>query len=195
MDFRPVFEFDNAIDQTSFVAINEVFNEDQLTWINNLKELYPFQTATTVGSPDEEVPIRKSKIKWIHYDDKSYWVYERLRDLFIEANKSYGYNLHSIVDSIQYTEYYEGGGHYDWHMDIGPYPINHRKISVTIQLSDSSEYEGGNFDIWTGGDFKTLPKIKGCGIFFPSFLLHRVTPITKGCRRSLVLWVGGGSYK
>lgn len=193
MQLKPIFDFKTNIDQTDIKAVQDVFSDEQLMWINNLKELYPYQDATTVGNGDDSV--RKSRIKWIHYDDKSWWVYDRLSELFVEVNKDFGFDLHSIVDSLQYTEYYEGGGHYDWHMDIGPYPINHRKISVTIQLSDSNEYEGGDFDIWTGGSFKTLPRIKSCGIFFPSFLLHRVTPITKGCRKSLVLWIGGGNYK
>ena len=57
------------------------------------------------------------------------------------------------------------------------------------------EYEGGDFEIGSGGEFKKLSKKKGSGILFPSFLMHRVTPITKGVRKSLVLWVGGESYK
>ena len=82
-----------------------------------------------------------------------------------------------------------------WHIDIGPGSINHRKISCTIQLSDPDEYEGGDLEIWTGGDFKTIERKQGCAILFPSFLMHRVTPITKGTRRSIVLWMGGDSYK
>jgi len=115
--------------------------------------------------------------------------------MVLEANQIWNFNIHSVIDSIQYTEYLEGGGHYDWHIDIGPGSINHRKISITIQLSDVEEYEGGDFEIWTGGEFKKLPKKQGTAILFPSFLMHRVTPITKGVRKSLVLWVGGDSYK
>jgi PKHD-type hydroxylase len=166
-------------------------------WIDNLKNLYPYQDAKVISN--EETPenaIRKSKIKWIHYDEYSDWLYDKLKDLVIDANSQiWQFNLHSIVDSIQYTEYYEGGGHYDWHLDIGPGLINHRKISITIQLSDPNDYEGGDLEIWSGGDFKKVEKLKGTSILFPSFLLHRVTPITKGIRKSLVLWVGGDSYK
>jgi PKHD-type hydroxylase len=132
----------------------------------------------------------------MHHDGQSAWVYDRIRDLSIEANNAiWKFNLHSIIDSIQYTEYYEGGGHYGWHTDIGPGSINHRKISITIQLSDPDEYEGGNLEMWSDGDFQTMPKQKGAAVLFPSFLLHRVTPVTKGTRKSLVLWVGGSPYK
>jgi PKHD-type hydroxylase len=157
-------------------------------------ELHFHPLIQLVSIPSKE--FRKSKIKWMHHDGQSAWVYDRIRDLSIEANNAiWKFNLHSIIDSIQYTEYYEGGGHYGWHTDIGPGSINHRKISITIQLSDPNEYEGGDLELWSGGDFKTMPKQKGAAVLFPSFLLHRVTPVTKGVRKSLVLWVGGSPYK
>jgi PKHD-type hydroxylase len=110
-------------------------------------------------------------------------------------NKIWKFNLHSVIDSIQYTVYYEGGGHYDWHVDIGPGSISDRKISCSVQLSDPNKYEGGDLEVWSGGEFKVIERRQGSAIFFPSFLMHRVTPITKGIRKSLVLWMGGGSYK
>lgn len=193
MDFKLIFPKDQSVDQTTHYVIDEAFTEEELGWINNLQTLYPFQEATTIGDVDG---IRKSEIKWMHVDDKSFWVYERLGRYIQQANdKLWKFNLNSIIDSIQYTVYYEGGGHYDWHVDIGPNTINHRKVSITIQLSDPDEYEGGDLEIWTGGDIKTIERKQGCAIIFPSFLMHRVTPIIKGIRRSLVLWVGGDSYK
>ena len=196
MDIRPIFNSNEQIDQTNYYSFDTAFNTEQLDWISNLVNHYEYQKASTIGSDTSDVDaIRKSNIKWIHYDNKSYWVYDRIQQMVLEANRNWNFNLHSIVDSIQYTEYLEGGGHYDWHIDIGPGSINHRKISITIQLSDSDEYEGGDFEIWTGGEFKKLQRKKGCGILFPSFLMHRVTPVTRGVRKSLVLWVGGDSYK
>lgn len=193
MDYKLVFSRDQSVDQTTHYVVNEAFTEEELGWINNLQELYPFQIATTVGNDND---IRKSDIKWVHPDDKSFWVYEKLEQYIKQANDSlWKFNLHSIIDSIQYTVYYEGGGHYDWHVDIGPNTINHRKVSLTIQLSDPDEYEGGDLEIWTGGEFKTIERKQGCAIIFPSFLMHRITPITKGVRKSLVLWVGGDHYK
>jgi PKHD-type hydroxylase len=197
MRFAAIYDFDNSINQTNYYSFEDGFSAQELEWIDNLKELYPFQTATTVSdTSNANDEIRKSKIKWIHHDDKSAWVYDKIRDFSIQANNSiWKFNLHTIIDSIQYTEYYEDGGHYGWHTDIGPGSISHRKISVTIQLSDPDEYEGGDFDLWCGGEFMTAPKKKGSVILFPSFTMHRVTPVTKGVRRSLVLWVGGEAYK
>ena len=193
MDYKLVFPKDESIDQTAHYVVDDAFTAEELGWVNNLQALYPFQHATVIGNNNG---IRESEIKWIHSDDKSFWVYEKLGQYIQQANnKLWKFNLQSIVDSIQYTVYYEGGGHYDWHVDIGPGSINHRKVSLTIQLSDPDEYEGGDLEIWTGGDFKTIERKQGCAILFPSFLMHRITPITKGIRRSLVLWAGGDSYK
>jgi PKHD-type hydroxylase len=83
-------------------------------------------------------------------------------------------------------------------MDVGYGEVNRRKLSLTVQLSDPSEYEGGDFHIWYGGDegqFITMPKEKGTVLIFPSFLMHRVTPVTKGTRKALVFWTGGEPYK
>lgn len=197
MRFAPIYDTDNSINQTNYYSFDNAFNEQELVWIDNLKELYPFQSATTISdTKTANDEIRKSKIKWIYHDEKSAWVYDRIRDLSIHANNEiWKFNLYSVLDSIQYTEYYADGGHYGWHTDIGPGSINHRKISITIQLSNDNDYEGGDFELWTGGEFRTTPRAKGSAILFPSFTMHRVTPITKGIRRSLVLWVGGEPYK
>ena len=196
MELKPIFNIDTRVDQTEYYWFQQGFSEEELGWFNNLKDLYPFEIASIVGSTTPNTEVRNSRIKWLHYDERTDWVYEKLKNFSIEANNTiWGFNLTSIIDSIQYTEYPEGGGHYDWHVDIGPGSINHRKISIVTQLSDPSEYEGGELEIWCGGQFRQIPKIKGCTVLFPSFLLHRVTPVTSGVRRSMVLWAGGGSYK
>jgi len=197
MEIKPIFNINTNINQTEYYWYKEGFNTEELDWISNLKELYEYEIASIVGPTDPTIikEIRQSRIKWIPFDENSIWLYDKLKNFAIEANNTvWGFDLHSIIDSIQYTEYPEGGGHYDWHVDIGP-GINHRKISIVVQLSDPSEYEGGDLQIWSGGQFRTVPKLKGCTALFPSFLLHRVTPVTKGLRRTLVLWVGGSSYR
>ena len=132
----------------------------------------------------------------MHHNEKNNWLYDFLSTLSLNANDMlWKFNLHTILDSIQYTEYYEGGGHYDWHVDIGPYPINSRKISMSILLSDPSEYEGGDTRLITAKDPFTSPKEKGTITFFPSYTLHDVTAITKGTRKALVGWILGPRWK
>lgn len=195
MTVRPIFEPNPSPNQSNYYWFDKVFSPEELSNIDNLQNLYPFQLGTVVGgSEDESAPIRKSKIKWIHHDENSSWLYDKIQPMVLEANQVFNFHLNSIVDSIQYTEYYDNGGHYGWHMDIGPYPINHRKISVTIQLSNPNEYEGGDLELWTGQGQLQAPRSQGCAVLFPSFMQHRITPVTKGVRKSLVLWVGGGAY-
>jgi len=121
-------------------------------------------------------------------------------NMIIEANDAiWHFDLHNLTDHIQYTEYYaEKGGHYNWHQDMGPGDMSKRKISLTVQLSDPSEYEGGDLEYFRGGDPEKAdkaPRGKGVVFIFPSYMMHRVTKVTKGTRRSFVLWVGGEHYK
>lgn len=153
-------------------------------------------TVTNEGIVNEE--IRKSAVGWIPQTREWQWLYQKLAEMVEEANNNvWKYNLYDMDEKIQYTEYYEDGGHYGYHLDVGPgYPLNQRKISITVQLSGPDEYEGGEFQMWRGGDQpEDLPKEKGCVLVFPSFVLHRVKPVTSGTRKSLVLWVGGESYR
>lgn len=161
--------------------------------------------ATTIGSADGG-STRTSMVKWIPKDNNAWdWLYDRMMSLSIEANNaSWNFDLRTALESIQYTEYYASeNGHYDWHQDIGPGELpSKRKVSITIQLSEGEDYEGGELLICTGsnghGELNnniTCPRGKGVGVLFPSYMMHRVTPVTKGTRRSLVLWVGGGHYR
>jgi PKHD-type hydroxylase len=194
MQVRPIFDQDQSINQSNYYWFDKVFSTEELEWINNLQNLYGFVPASVIGG-DELKDIRKSNVKWIEHNDASAWLYDKVQGMVLEANQVFNFNIHSIIDSIQYTEYYGGGGHYGWHMDIGPGNINHRKISITIQLSDPDEYVGGDLELWTGQGQVNAPRSQGCAVLFPSFMLHRVTPVESGTRKSLVLWVGGGAYK
>jgi len=194
MELKPIIPIDLNVDQTNYYWFKEGFTLNEIKSIENLSMDFPYEKATTVSS-EPESEARKSKIKWLHLNSKTDWVYNKIVDMAIEANTTWKFNLYSIIDSIQYTEYYEGGGQYDWHVDIGPKNISHRKVSVTIQLSDTNDYEGGDLELWTGNGYHIIPRGKGVSTFFPSFTMHRVTPVTKGTRKSLVLWIGGEHYK
>jgi PKHD-type hydroxylase len=197
MKIRPTFETNPDYHQTTPYYISNAFTEEELEWIGNLQQLYPYQDASIGGDQISEIDtsVRKSRIKWIYHDDRSWWVYDKLVKYIDEANKSWGFTINSITDAIQYTEYYEDGGHYDWHMDVGDYPQNTRKISITIQLSDPNDYDGGDLEFWLGREPDKAPREQAFAVLFPSYLMHRVTPITRGTRKSLVVWVGGDTFR
>lgn len=196
MELKPIIPVSTNINQTNYYYFKEGLDLIDVKNVENLADTYPYTKGTIVGNDEIVESVRKSKIKWLHPNDDSTWLYDKILNMVVEANNAmWNFNLYSIIDSIQYTVYTEGGGHYDWHMDIGPGSISHRKVSIVIQLSDPSEYEGGDLELWYGGGVMQVPKSKGLTVIFPSFSMHRVTPITKGTRKSLVLWVGGEHYK
>jgi len=101
-----------------------------------------------------------------------------------------------LTEPAQFTEYPKKG-FYDWHMDLnafgqtGDNPI--RKISMTCLLSDPSEFEGGDLAFDEKG--QNIKLQQGQAVFFASFMRHRVEPVKKGVRRSLVMWFGGPPFK
>ena len=195
MDLRPIFPKYDDINQTNYYWFQNGFSSDEVDKIVNDSLEYEFQTATIVDEENTD-KFRKSSIKWLPFDAKWEWVIDKIMNQVVEANNSiWKFDLKTIIDNIQYTEYDGNGGHYDWHMDIGPGQIANRKISVVVQLSDPDEYVGGDLQIMNSSNYSTVPRGKGNVVIFPSFLLHRVVPLTSGNRKSLVLWVGGDHYK
>lgn len=171
------------------------FSKEHLNRLSKDIESIPFVDATTFTEPNPT--IRKSKVKWIPQNETFEWLYDLIKELAVEANSIWKFDIHTIIEQIQYTEYYAAdNGHYTWHQDIGPGNASKRKISVTIQLSDTTEYEGGDLQIWRGGDsIQTVPRGAGVSVLFPSYMMHRVSPMKRGIRKSLVLWIGGSHYK
>ena len=171
------------------------FSKEHLNRLSKDIESIPFVDATTYTEPNPT--IRKSKVKWIPQNETFEWLYDLIKELAVEANSIWKFDIHTIIENIQYTEYYAAdNGHYTWHQDIGPGNASKRKISVTIQLSDATEYEGGDLQIWRGGNsIQTAPRGAGVSVLFPSYMMHRVSPMKRGIRKSLVLWIGGSHYK
>ena len=190
---RPIFEPHLEVDQTNYYWFENGFSSEEVDKILDLSKNYEFEQATTISGDPKS--IRNSTIKWMNPSEETSWVYDRLMGCVKEANNVWQFNLYSILDDIQYTEYRGGGGHYNWHVDIGPGAISHRKVSVVVQLSDSSEYTGGVLEVSTGTNSLKVSNKKGAVILFPSFLQHRVTPVASGLRKSLVLWAGGEHFK
>ena len=183
-------------DPQEYYWFDNAFTKEELDQIYNGVEQLPFQEATIFGNNSKA--IRSSSIKWIPQNDQWKWLYDKLMEYAQIANDElWHFNLVSAPEQIQYTEYYASeDGHYTWHQDIGPGAGALRKVSITVQLSESDEYEGGDLEISRGGFHgEAAPRGAGRVVIFPSYMPHRVTEVTKGTRRSFVLWVGGEHYK
>jgi PKHD-type hydroxylase len=141
-----------------------------------------------------ETKTRDSKISWWY---ETHWVSSIFSHYFNLANKNYWeYDL-THIEGIQITSY-DVGEHYSWHSDYGLSndPNHTRKLSATLLVTDPSEFEGGDLEfIDYHGKTVVAPRIKGTMIIFDSRIPHRVTPVTKGKRISLVSWIFGPKLK
>tara|TARA_R110001592_G_scaffold264256_1_gene529652 strand:- start:1142 stop:1798 length:657 start_codon:yes stop_codon:yes gene_type:complete len=187
------------------------------------EQIASHQTGTNELKSDDEV--RASRISWLHGEE----VYECVRPFVNLANQDAGWRFDvRSIENIQFTKY-GLNQHYDWHIDGDSdhhaskvfvdnkttFGINEtadqnmvglcRKISVSIQLSNSEDYEGGDMyftdmpkhsqtselNTWTNPEFRQ----KGSVIVFPSFIRHKVSPVTKGTRLSAVAWFNGPPFR
>lgn len=141
---------------------------------------------------------RKSEVVFV----REQWLYDLVFSYMGEANTTSGWNVQlEAAEDIQITRY-EEGGYYDFHYDgtglsrmYAPQaPLLHnkaRKMSMTIVLND--DYEGGEFEF--AEDPELIKEKQGTVIIFPSYMMHRVRPVTKGVRHSLVVWFVGEPYR
>ena len=151
--------------------------------------------ATKDGKSGVDKTARTTTISWIPF--KEMQPMYRDIDRFIQrANLNhFGFDDVRITEQAQFTEY-PTGGFYGWHTDTD-FNMAHeppvRKISMTLLLNDPSEFEGGNLELMTSGKFAELKQ--GHAIIFASFLNHRVNPVKRGIRQSLVVWFGGKPFR
>ena len=151
--------------------------------------------ATLSGENKYQDDLRKSSVMFIQNTPENDWIYNKLANLAINCNNErYWFDLLGFHQELQLTRYSEGD-FFDWHLDFGAGEISARKLSMTIQLSDSDDYEGGDLQFMMNNKIENAPREKGTIIIFPSFIMHRVTPITKGMRQSIVGWVSGPPYR
>lgn len=139
---------------------------------------------------EADTSIRKSRVAQIPSNEETRWLYERLMQVVATVNRqAWRFDIESM-QPIQYGEYGKNE-YYNWHMDLGELPVTQRrKISITVQLDDPAIYDGGDLEFWTGGTQKAS-RARGGVVVFPSYLLHRVSPVTRGLRRSLAAWTLG----
>jgi len=144
---------------------------------------------------DHNSRFRSTRISWIEESQETLWLFRKLVGAASAINQqAYRFDL-GALESLQYTVYLAGeGSHYDWHVDHGRTP-RRRKLSLVLQLSAPTDYEGCDLQIYASNQIDTAPKSRGTLIAFPSYTLHRVTPITAGTRKSLVMWCSGPRFR
>ena len=174
---------------------NPLFSPKQCQMIIEAGRSEPKHNAS-VGQGSKEGGILDTKTRTSHIS----WIpFKKMPDMYKDIEKTmnktngnhFGFDGMQITEMAQYTEY-PSGGFYDWHMDSDVNFVHEptvRKISMTCLLSHESEFEGGELEIEK--EENKVKLVQGQAIFFASFIRHRVAPVTKGVRKSLVMWFGG----
>lgn len=148
--------------------------------------------ATVKSDGEISHTARKSTLTWLHWNEDLRWVFDRLEKATnLVNNKFYGFQLSGFYEALQLTRY-NHGDFYNWHEDGCEAGLSTRKLSLSLQLTDPELYKGGKLIIFP--DEEAGQSLGSC-TFFPSYLTHRVTPMTSGTRHSLVAWVTGEPFR
>ncbi len=142
--------------------------------------------------------IRRAELSWLDDLPQASWVIDRMMRLVAQANReAFGFDLTEFAESPQVARYgAEREGHFDWHSDIGAGALAaKRKLTIVVQLSKPQDYENGTLELQPDSTIRQAPRDRGTAILFPSFVLHRVTPVTNGTRWSLTLWSHGPAFR
>lgn len=181
------------------VEVPAVFTRDECLRIIALRDTLGFDDAKIesraqdAGGTAREVDreVRVTERTHLLPSPQTKWVFERMSDVVTRVNAETWQFRISAMEPIQLLTY-PVGGHYGLHADLGTRGVmSLRKVSITVQLSDEADYDGGRLEIRNGGLTIVPERPQGSAVLFPSYQPHRVTPVTRGVRHALVLWVVG----
>ena len=151
--------------------------------------------TVAVSGADSGPDDMRSVIQYaIPIQEDTMWLYDRLLSLASSVNQQHGWNFEiaGFFRPLNLLHYQGECRHfYNWHIDIVAGSESARKISVSVQLSDADDYEGCDLEINNGDQVLNTPRDQGSVVMFPSYMLHRVTPIQSGERWAVVGWVQG----
>jgi PKHD-type hydroxylase len=156
----------------------------------------PLLTEGILAAGNANSHIRKSQTFLFRNTEKYQWLYRRIWEVAAECNRLFfSVDISGVEGAIQLARYASSdAGFYTWHTDFADTaPL--RKISISIQLSSSEDYEGGDLELLFREAPVALDRTRGTLLAFPSFALHRVTPVTRGTRWSLVAWINGPRWR
>ena len=186
------------LDETNLYAYYEqVFSVEECQKIIDIGKNKYLQKAKVFNKDKnvEKPDYRDTNICWLTPSDNLEWVYARLTDVVMTLNEKYfNFDLQGFMENSQFSNYIAPSGKYKKHMDMN-YNCLIRKLSISVQLSNPDDYEGGDLNVYESDEGTSLMKSQGSVVAFPSYVLHEVTPVTKGERNALVMWVTGKPFK
>ena len=194
-----------SLSEEQINLIEQVINESELEWDDAI-----LLEDEDSSEEKKDSSIRSCKTSFLPVRDELVNMFGKLILDYNNNHSGWNFDL-EFIEAIQLCDYHEGD-FYNWHIDSFKNPSiqtehqyhpdrpYNRKVSVTIFLNDPDEYEGGEFDLETAGPnvelrYHTMKMPKGTAVVFPSYMWHRVRPVTSGVRKSLVLWIQGPPFK
>ena len=175
----------------TYAYMEKVFTKEECKKIINIAKKKGLIKGTTTGKTD----ARLSKICWLYSADDLEWVFRKITDVVLNLNsRFFNFDIFGLNEGLQFTNYKAPSDKYTKHIDRA-LDIVVRKLSLSIQLTDPKEYEGGELILYEDEKGTLMKKEQGTLVLFPSYMLHEVKPVTKGERNSLVSWVTGKQFK
>lgn len=173
-----------------------IFSGEECDRIIKLSEKLSIIEGTVGVGANENIntTIRNSTLKWLTFNEESHWIFQRIYNTVCVANKLYKFELRDL-GAFQIARYGVGGHYNTWHSDMGSGQSSLRKLSISVQLSRPEDYDGGELEFQVLGDNLQHSRELGTTIVFPPYMTHRVTPVTRGERWSLVVWVTGPPFR
>ena len=178
-------------------SVPNAFSTQECAEILRKVEAEPDSEARLVGQARDH-NLRRASVVWLDDVPGTGWVMDRLISVVRRANREqFNFDLREFAESPQVASYAgEENGHFTWHSDIGDGPVaGKRKLTLVVQLSKPGSYDGGELEIMPGAHVVAASRVQGSCTVFPSFLLHQVTPVIRGTRRSLTVWAHGPAFR
>lgn len=180
-----------------YVIVENVFSKEEIAAIRNLwnpDNVYDSLLNSSEGNAEDQ-QLRQSSLNLINPEGEFMWIFERLARTAIDQNVQwFNFELHGLNEGLQLAKY-DKSDLFNWHLDYGGGMASTRKLSLSVQLSEGDEYEGGDLQFMINDKHYNMPRAAGTVIVFAPFMMHRVTPITSGTRMSLVGWVHGTPFR
>lgn len=158
----------------------------------------PLEPARLTGEGKDA--IRSTQVAWVHRNAQTEDLYLRMEAIVLQLNADLFHFELSGLTTMQYAVYRQDeAGYFDWHSDYGRYRGDPgqepRKITMSLQLSDGAAYERCDLEVRTAHPIDVAARERGTLMAFRAYALHRVTPITRGVRKSLVAWAVGPEFR
>ncbi|MDI3335985.1 2OG-Fe(II) oxygenase [Defluviimonas aestuarii] len=178
-------------------SLPDAFDPAECDRIIALASAAPLDDAGLVRNTSDH-NIRRADLAWLDEREGAEWVMDRIIQIVARANReAFDFALTEFAESAQVARYgAEREGHFDWHSDIGMGAVAaRRKLTMVVQLSEQDAYSGGVLELMPDANIHAAGTGRGTATVFPSFVLHRVTPVTAGERWSLTIWSHGPAFR